>query len=327
MVRTRITRQIPFPQMDLLSDFNDENIDPKKNTTPIEVDTPFIGLKQIAYIVSKHANNLSCGTFKNVEQALELFELARHIDPSHSYVNTEAIIYEQMGNYDEAEKHYQTAILYDDELAMYNLADMYEQGHLGEDKKKQAIDYYEMAAHHNYPAAITKTFIHYSEQLEKDTTSCENILHLAKLYVKILEQEKKDYDDDYQTENTRPFNRDFNTGFSISDIEIHKNLYNAFKSHTVLSVILHMEKIALESPTIDMLNEAQQYLTVLCKEQDFLSFRNKMILFTRLNNLQDCPICYENKINIDVACGHTFCGSCYARVHKDTCPLCRADLA
>lgn len=48
-------------------------------------------------------------------------------------------------------------------------------------------------------------------------------------------------------------------------------------------------------------------------------YSNKVKLFERLNNYKDCIICFENKLNIDLDCGHEVCSECYCDVTK--CPL------
>ncbi len=49
----------------------------------------------------------------------------------------------------------------------------------------------------------------------------------------------------------------------------------------------------------------------------------KVALFTRLKNVTECGICYEEKLNIDLQCGHTTCTDCYKRVYMNECPFCR----
>jgi tetratricopeptide (TPR) repeat protein len=49
----------------------------------------------------------------------------------------------------------------------------------------------------------------------------------------------------------------------------------------------------------------------------------KVALFTRLNHVTECGICYDEKLNIDLQCGHTTCTDCYKRVYMNECPFCR----
>jgi tetratricopeptide (TPR) repeat protein len=56
---------------------------------------------------------------------------------------------------------------------------------------------------------------------------------------------------------------------------------------------------------------------------DIMIYRNKVNLFTRLNNVVDCGICYEEKLNINLCCGHCVCIDCYPHLYTKTCPFCR----
>jgi tetratricopeptide (TPR) repeat protein len=52
-------------------------------------------------------------------------------------------------------------------------------------------------------------------------------------------------------------------------------------------------------------------------------FENKKKLFTLLNHIVECGICYETKLNIDLYCGHCCCVDCYPKLYKLPCPYCR----
>lgn len=58
-----------------------------------------------------------------------------------------------------------------------------------------------------------------------------------------------------------------------------------------------------------------------CKE--IIIYKNKVNLFTKLNHIVECAVCYETQINIDLKCGHCFCTTCYQRLYKKPCPICR----
>ena len=280
----------------------------KKNTHN-EHEGPYIGLKQMALINALHANrrwDTYCSEswkrailYEHCNKALEQWNIARTIDPGNEYVNNEAIAYEELGRYDIAEQLYLKAIEYsDDVLSMYNLADLYESGKLGNEKKSHAIQYYEMGADHNDPASITKSVLYYGNQ----DSSCLNVLKLGKYYVKLTQQD-----------GTCGFHRDTSE---------YDELMEFMDSNPGLLIIKRLEKV-YECPVRSLSFKAKEYLDILCKSQAYLSYKNKMELFTRLNNVTQCPICYEDKINIDISCGHTFCGDCYARIYTSVCPLCR----
>lgn len=268
-----------------------------------ELETPYIGLKQLAHILGLHANKIWAVSYQNSNKALEQYELARIIDPANDYVNNEAIAYEEMGNFETAEQLYLKAIQYsDDVLSMYNLADLFESGRCGNEKESYAIRYYEMGAEHNDPACITKSLIYWGKQ----DSSCLNVLNLGKYYVKLKQLNGS-------------------CGF-YHDTSEYEELYEFMESNPGLLMIKRLEKV-YECPVRSLSSKAKEYLDILCKSQAYLSYKNKMELFTRLNNVTQCPICYEDKINIDVSCGHTFCGDCYARIYHTVCPICRVPCA
>ena len=306
---------------------NETNENNKENEPPTTTDdafrfSRFLGLKQLAYVLAYDAKNtVACGDHEECEKALNQFELARLIDPGHDYVNNEAIVYEEMGRYKEAEVCYLTAIENsEDTFAMYNLGDLYEKGLCGAMKADKAICYYEMGAMLNDPAALSKTLLFWYAGTTVDPKTCHNTVKLGEFFVKMTEQEKiakaNDYPDDV-------FDRDLTTGFE--DHTFQQEQFKDFvKSQTNLVMVLQLEKVRDNTTLPALRNRSVACLDVLYKDQEYLSYSNKMALFTRLNNLHECAVCYEEKINIDVSCGHDFCGDCYARVYRESCPLCRA---
>jgi hypothetical protein len=56
---------------------------------------------------------------------------------------------------------------------------------------------------------------------------------------------------------------------------------------------------------------------------EIMIYENKKKLFTELNYIRECGICYETKLNINLYCGHCFCISCYPKLYKNPCPICR----
>ena len=52
-------------------------------------------------------------------------------------------------------------------------------------------------------------------------------------------------------------------------------------------------------------------------------YNNKIRLFTKLNNIMECGICYDIELNIDLKCGHCVCCNCYIITSDTPCPFCR----
>jgi len=78
-----------------------------------------------------------------------------------------------------------------------------------------------------------------------------------------------------------------------------------------------LEKV--ENPTEKVKNMIKELQNI----PDVVIFNNKVRLFTKLNNICECNICYETKLNIDLHCGHELCVDCYKSVYKNDCPWCR----
>ena len=83
---------------------------------------------------------------------------------------------------------------------------------------------------------------------------------------------------------------------------------------TILSILKSVEN---PTPTIT------EHINNLLKSNEITKYNNKIRLFTQLNNIVDCPICFENRLNIDLNCGHCFCTDCYTKILDRCCPLCR----
>ena len=46
------------------------------------------------------------------------------------------------------------------------------------------------------------------------------------------------------------------------------------------------------------------------------NYNNKLKLFTKLNFIEECIVCYTTKLNICFDCGHTVCHDCYIKMDK-----------
>lgn len=96
-----------------------------------------------------------------------------------------------------------------------------------------------------------------------------------------------------------------------------KNPYNKLKVKKFeLLEILE----GIENPSCGIIKS----LSILISSKEIAFYKNKVRLFTKLNNVCECQICLEDKINIDLHCGHEVCIDCYKRVYEGDCPFCRA---
>jgi len=104
-----------------------------------------------------------------------------------------------------------------------------------------------------------------------------------------------------------------------------KRLHKEFLEE--VGVINLYERLKASSPQI-YTNEppgtyTMKVLAEISSHRHVSPYVAKVALFTRLKNVTECGICYEEKLNIDLQCGHTTCTDCYKRVYMNECPFCR----
>lgn len=87
--------------------------------------------------------------------------------------------------------------------------------------------------------------------------------------------------------------------------------FNIFKVKEILETVV--------SPSDYVVNKLQN----IRRTKEIIIFENKKNLFTQLNNIVECGICYDVKLNIDLSCGHCCCTNCYPHLYNKTCPFCR----
>jgi len=77
---------------------------------------------------------------------------------------------------------------------------------------------------------------------------------------------------------------------------------------------IHLYNTLIEIPNLPLV--LRNKIIKLEKKIDINSFKNKKRLFSELNNYKDCIICYNNKLNIILDCGHEICIECYYKVNN-----------
>lgn len=253
----------------------------------------YLGLKQLAYIFGISALRLT--EAKRVDVAEQLYLDALHIDPYNDFIGNMAIMYEShINNVELAEKYYLMAIDNEDEIAMYNLADMYRNQH----KISLMVRYFEMAAQLNDIGSRKRLIMHYHKETDMSNFAKHYYAHLS------LGDFDDDDDDDFDDDDNdfRQFQ------LSNSNLAIAKQIDLFVKHHT--DVDAHVLQLC-------------EYLHQL---PEYCALKNKIALFTRLNHVVECGICYDDdKVNIDIHCGHTVCVDCYTMVYNKACPFCRQE--
>jgi hypothetical protein len=205
------------------------------------------------------------------------------------------IMYEtRFKNFELAKKYYLMAINEGDELSMYNLADLYS----NEKNNELMVQYFELAVQHGDDASHKRLILHYHSVGDMPNFARHYYLQLA------WSGDDADADDDEGDDWD-------------GDDESHYSKFQ--KSHNSLTLATQLDR----GETRDNA-DVVRLLNSLHKTPQYCTFKNKVALFTRLNHVVECGICYDNdKVNIDIHCGHTVCVDCYTQLYDKVCPFCR----
>tara|TARA_B110000967_G_scaffold86183_1_gene88735 strand:- start:7728 stop:9005 length:1278 start_codon:yes stop_codon:yes gene_type:complete len=252
----------------------------------------FIGLPQLAYKMSVCAMNMS------IDIAEGLYLDAIDIDPYNPYVVNLAIIYETKKNNNElAKKYYLIGIEQGCVLSMYNIADLYST----ENNIELMLKYNEMAAERGDLESAKRLIIHYY--------NVGDMCNFAKYYYyfrNTITNESEQVDLEYIQ-----FTSDINDLIILDKItKFAIKKYQPSDNNNTIGYI----------PDVN-LNDLRDYLY---KTDDYSTYTNNVVLFTKLNHIVECGICYDDdKVNINIHCGHTMCTDCYIRLYDKNCPFCR----
>lgn len=257
----------------------------QRSREDIYTDFEYIGLSDLGYVLRRRADTAE----KNYQydEAEELYLQSIRLGNIHA-LNSLAIFYEQ--NYYPVrliEDTYLSAIaVHEDSDPIYNLADFY----------KNRKDYNKM--------------VKYLKMAILRDGDIECILLLA-LY--------------YKNKNSiRNANKYFKMAFEDEEIDANDSTQTKYNFKFVLSELLTIIEYC-KAKKIGETNRVYKYIMKLFNQNEkIVVYNTKMALFTRLNNMMDCGVCLEEKININLNCGHCVCGECYLKLLNSPCPFCRA---
>jgi hypothetical protein len=214
--------------------------------------------------------------------------------------------------YSQMIKNYKTAIELNNWHAMESLAQYYE-------KQKyhhtNIVKYYQMSIDVGWCCYTMYNFADYYRTI-KDYTNME------KYYIMAIVE----YDDiecmyimalHHQNKGNLIIMKTYYLLAVSQDIEYEFPDEYLFNPFLILDII---ESVPLESRNSNHTYHIQKLLTI---NSQIISYKNKIILFTRLNNILECGICYEERLNINLFCGHCVCIECYKKVYNKPCPFCR----
>jgi hypothetical protein len=86
------------------------------------------------------------------------------------------------------------------------------------------------------------------------------------------------------------------------------SIYNKYKNKLKLYCIF----INIENPQQIIVNEIKE----LEKNKEIQKYKNKIRIFSEFNNIKECIVCKEDKLNIILDCAHEICIDCYPIIDK-----------
>ena len=307
----------------------------KENIPPAEPQPKYLGLKQIAYMNAQEASAISKKYHNklNFDTALKLYTIAWLIDPWLETLGDVGVMLENNKQYTDAVKWYMRAVNNGCVVSIYNLADLYDNAHteLGPPDMQvaQALHYYRLGAALNDHGCLVKVMSRYYQNTKAHSLSTNEgvdaSVMLNKYYTSMIRLENVLCSCDEETcACAHAFDRYEPKGIDYDDVD--REIFDeCLSEYTLLGTIKKGDELLsiLEEKKDERLAETMADISYLKKGHKYVSYRNKIALFTKLNHVVECPICYETKVNIDLNCAHTFCEDCYVRVYEAACPICR----
>ena len=248
-------------------------------------DVDLIGLTNLAQMYyNKGIYYDKLRDYSNMEKAfMEAIEL-NHIQA----MNRLGLYYDDTLNIEKMLKYYLLAIDLNDTSSMYNLARYYSDIQ----DYENMIKYYLMAIDLDDTDCCYELSIHYQDKKDYE--------NMKKYYIMATEIEMK-----LKTKILSLVNYGFNP------------VNNGFNDFNPFILIKILESITNPNENI------KEKIKKIQNNSEITIYQNKLRISNKLNHVEECIICYETKLHINIYCGHCFCIDCYPSLFDKSCPLCR----
>lgn len=268
----------------------------------------YIGMMSLAECMIQHAklcnSNNKFVTIKfNLFSAFEMghkdgyYYLGMHYKKRGTYHKMKTCFLQNIEKYECDESMVEMGLYYDD-IEFYD----------------KMFQYYLMASKYNNVSAIYNLSQYY-KSIEYDT---EKMLHYIDAGIKL-----GDVDCVYELSIYYGTILEFDKMIEYYELAIEKDdgtcVNDGVKGFNLLYILKYLDANPNKSEKVKKKFEKLQKSS----GNAYFTYKNKIQLFTKLQHIQECMICYETKLHIDIHCGHTFCTDCYCKIYKSPCPLCR----
>jgi tetratricopeptide (TPR) repeat protein len=265
-------------------------------------------LKQAEYVLNDNNSELLFFARTKHNRLKELLHFVFEMGDSRGYYKL-AMYYKKIGNFQK----FETCLI--ENIEKYECVEsMIELGMYYDDESEyeNMIKYYLMAAKYDSVTAIYNLTQYYRViyDIHKMKDMIERGIELG------------DADCAYEMALYYEMTRDYKQlmDYYLIALEMKtnsNNVNNGIKGFNVL-ILYNLLKL-VENPSMNVKYKIQELLEMKACQ----IYKNKIALFTKLNHIEECDICYETKLKIDIKCGHTFCIDCYPMIYNKCCPLCR----
>ena len=234
---------------------------------------------------------------------------------SQMYYN-KGVYYDKLKDYDNMEEAFIEAIKFDHIQAMNRLGLYYDDTCNKEKMLKYyllAIDLGETAAMYNlaryyYDVKEYENMKKYYDlAIELGDTDCCYELSIFHHNLKDIENMKKYYIMATEMEITNGKSNIYAVNDGFKD-------FNPFELITILE--------SIENPNSNIKTKLEK----LNRTKELIIYQNKIRISKLLNHVEECVICYETKLHINIYCGHCFCIDCYPNLFDKSCPFCRISI-
>ena len=264
-----------------------------------------------------------CGTFLHEDhkfkESQHYFQMSIEICENKSNLSGYADLLDDMNDYDKSVSFYWKAIAVDDEPPSMSMIPHYNLGQTILSKlfdKIKKSNYCSIVGNNMieilFISAVEQFHVVFNNERTNRRHLCINTLNAC-------------------INDILPILPDINHYYNKAGYNERKNHCTELEMHSKLEKILEIiYSTNYQQPDLhdNMYTTFNRFVTSwknsIEKMSHYIIYKNKKNLFEKMNYFDDCCICLEKCLHIDLHCGHTVCTDCYKKIYEEPCPMCRS---